>query len=191
MNTFINTGKDDSLKAIMDAEASIGGQYFTIASAHVEEKKGIDGFKKVANDFNKVAEMAKSAGLKFAYHNHNHEFVKFGDAIGYNTYLKETDKNLVDFELDLYWVVRSGNDPIQLFKENPSRFTMWHIKDMDKSNAELNTEVGNGSIDFKPIFAEAKLAGLKHFFVEQENNYVPNSIDSIESSSAFIKANLI
>ncbi|PWS26796.1 sugar phosphate isomerase/epimerase [Pedobacter yonginense] len=191
MDDFIKTGKTDALKADIESCAAIGGKYFTIAGAHVDTSKGADGFKSTALAFNKAAELAKASGLKFAYHNHDFEFKKIGDTTGYNVYLNETDKNLVGFELDLYWVVRSGNDPLSLISAHPGRFPMWHVKDMDKAKPELNTEVGKGSIDFKAIFARAKASGLQHFFVEHENNYYPNPIGSIESSCDYIKTNLI
>lgn len=191
MDEFSKTGKTDKLKADIESSAAIGGKYFTIAGAHVDMDKGIDGFKKVADDFNKAAELAKASGLKFAYHNHDFEFKKLGDTTGYDVYLTETDKNLVNFELDLYWVVRSGNNPLDLFKKYPGRFPMWHVKDMDKAKPEWNTEIGKGSIDFKSIFAEAKLSGMKHFFVEHETNYNPTPIESVKTSCDYIKANLI
>lgn len=191
MDEFAKTGKTDKLKADIDSCAAIGGKYFTIAGAHVDMSKGADGFKKTASDFNKVAEMAKQSGLKFAYHNHDFEFKKLDNLTGYDVYLQETDKNLVNFEMDLYWVVRSGNDPLTLFKKYPGRFPMWHVKDMDKTKPELNTEVGKGSIDFKSIFSGAKLAGMQHFFVEHENNYQPDPIGSIKTSCDYIKANLV
>lgn len=191
MDDFMKTGSTDKLKADIESAAAIGGKYFTIAGAHVDVSKGADGFKKTAEGFNKVAEIAKASGLKFAYHNHDFEFKKFENTTGYDIYLTETDKNLVNFELDLYWVVRSGNDPLALFKKYPGRFPMWHVKDMDKAKPELNTEVGKGSIDFKSIFAQAKLSGMTNFFVEHENNYVPDPIGSIKTSCDYIKANLI
>ncbi|MNK61798.1 Inosose dehydratase [compost metagenome] len=191
MDDFVKTGKTDKLKADIESSAAIGGKYFTIAGAHVDTSKGADGFKKTAENFNKVAEIAKASGLKFAYHNHDFEFKKIDDITGYDVYLSETDKNLVNFELDLYWVVRSGNDPLALFKKYPGRFPMWHVKDMDKTKREWNTEVGNGSIDFKTIFAQAKLSGMQHFFVEHETNYKPDPIGSIKTSCDYIKANLI
>lgn len=191
MDNFIKTGNSDSLKADIEACAAIGGKYFTIAGAHVDTSKGVEGFKSTALAFNKAAELAKASGLKFAYHNHDFEFKKIGDTTGYNVYLSETDKNLVGFEMDLYWVVRSGNDPLALISAHPGRFPMWHVKDMDKAKPELNTEVGKGSIDFKSIFAKAKESGMQHFFVEHENNYYPDPIGSIKTSCDYIKANLI
>ncbi|MET4083065.1 sugar phosphate isomerase/epimerase [Pedobacter sp. UYP30] len=189
MEEFDKTGKTDNLKADMQAALAVGSDYFTIASASVGE--GADGYKKLAENFTKVAEIAKGEGLKFAYHNHNSEFKAVGDTTGYQILLKESDKNLVNFEMDIYWVVRGGKDPITLIKENPGRFVMWHVKDMDKQHPEQNTEVGNGSIDFKSIFAEAKLSGMKHFFVEHENNYYPDPIASIKTSCDYIKKNLL
>ncbi len=84
--------------------------------------------------------------------------------------LKETDPKLVQFELDLYWVARSGQDAVKLFQEYPGRFPLWHVKDMDKANPQINTEVGNGSIDFKKIFENAKLAGLEYPFLNRRTS---------------------
>jgi sugar phosphate isomerase/epimerase len=75
---------------------------------------------------------------------------------------------MVEMELDLYWVSFAGKDPVALFKENPGRFPMWHVKDMEKGGERTFAEVGTGSIDFQRIFDAAKTAGLKHFFVEQD-----------------------
>lgn len=189
MDEYVRTGKTDELHANMQAALAVGSSYFTIASAHAGD--GVEGYKKLAEDFTKVAEIAKSEGLKFAYHNHNSEFRAVGDTTGYQILLNETDKDLVNFEMDIYWVVSGGKDPLTLIKEHPGRFVMWHVKDMDKQHPEENTEVGNGSIDFKAVFEEASLSGMKHFFVEHENNYYPNPIASITTSCNYIKKNLL
>ena len=68
---------------------------------------------------------------------------------------------------------------------------MWHVKDMDKNDPKLNAEVGTGSIDFKSIFAEAKLSGMKHFFVEHETNYKPDPLGSVTKSCEYIKKELL
>ena len=116
----------------------------------------------------------------------------WGDTTGLDIALQETDKNLVDFELDLYWVVRAAKDPVKYFQKYPGRFKAWHVKDMDKTNRDLNTEVGSGSIDYKRIFSYAKLSGVQHYFMEQEN--FVNNIDpftSITKSCKYIKTNLM
>lgn len=190
-NSFIKDNNADFLKSSIECANQLGSEYITVPYLDENLRRDLDGFKRIAQKINEAAVLCKQSGLKLAYHNHDFEFKKFGDKTGYDVLLQETDKKLVDFELDIYWAVRSGNDPLALFKANPGRFTMWHVKDMDKSKAEWNTEIGDGSINFKTIFAEAKLSGMKHFFVEQETNYSPNPLESIKASSEYVSKQLI
>ena len=188
LGSFLYDGNLEEVRAAIEAAKILKNEYLTVP--WVEEPFRND-FHKIAARLNEAGKMCADAGLKLAYHNHDFEFKEQDGVTGYEILLKETDKNLVSFELDLYWVVRSGNDPLQLFKENPGRFKLWHVKDMDKANPALNTEIGSGSIDFKPFFTAAKQSGMIHFFVEQENNYIPNSFDSIKTSYDFIAKKLI
>lgn len=190
-NSYIKDNNADFLKASIECANQLGSEYITVPYLDEKLRSDLDGFKRIAQKINEAAVLCKQSGLKLAYHNHDFEFKKFGNQTGYEILLQETDKKLVDFELDLYWVVRSGNDPLELFKTNPGRFTMWHVKDMDKSKAEWNTEIGEGSINFKAIFAEAKLSGMQHFFVEQETNYSPNPMESIKTSWDFVSKQLL
>ena len=191
-NSMIKDGSTDLVKPYIEAANHLGSEYITIPYivAELRGKSG-DDYKKLALQINKVGELCKAGGLKLAYHNHDFEFTKFGSTNGYEILLNETDKKLVDFEMDLYWVVRSGNDPLQLFKKYPGRFKMWHVKDMDKVNPDWNAEIGSGKIDFKSIFAQAELSGMKRFFLEHESNYKPNPIESAATSFNYIKKNLI
>jgi len=189
--SYLIDDNPEELNAAIAAAKVLGSEYVTVPWLDQSIRKTADDYKKLAIKINKAGQVCKDAGIRLAYHNHNFEFDKHGDTTGFEILLSGTDKSLVDFELDLYWVVRSGKDPIKLFKENPGRFTMWHVKDMDKNKKEWNTEVGQGSINFKTIFAAAKLSGMKHFFVEHETNYKPNPIESVASSCAYIKKELI
>jgi sugar phosphate isomerase/epimerase len=189
--SFIKDNNTDFLKASIECANQLGSEYVVIPWLEEDLRSNLDDYKRVAQKANEAGVLCKQAGLKLAYHNHDFEFIKFGNQTGYDILLQETDKKLVDFELDLYWVVRSGNDPLQLFKANPGRFKMWHVKDMDKSKVEWNTEIGEGSINFKAIFAEAKLSGMQHFFVEQETNYSPNPNGSIKTSLDYVSKQLI
>ncbi len=191
LGSYLSDGNTSELKASIAAAKVLGSKYVTIPYLDQSIRKTAADYKKIAAKINVAAKMCKDAGLRLAYHNHDFEFEKFGETTGYQILLNETDKNLVDFELDLYWVARSGNDPLKLFKQNPGRFTMWHVKDMDKTNPELNAEVGTGSIDWKPIFAAAKLSGMKYFFVEHETNYKPNPIESVAASCDYLKKNIL
>ena len=88
---------------------------------------------------------------------------------------------LVGIEFDLFWVVNAGQDPLKYFSQYPGRFEQWHVKDMDKSDKEKNADVGTGAIDFKAIFAQAKLSGMKHFYIEQET-YPVSPSESVKNS---------
>ncbi|QSW90043.1 sugar phosphate isomerase/epimerase [Flavobacterium endoglycinae] len=191
LGSYLYDGNTTELIAAIEAAKVLKSEFLTVPWVDEPFRKNIDDYKKIAFRINEAAKLCKEAGLKLAYHNHDFEFQKHDGVTGYEILLKETDKDLVYFELDLYWVIYSGNDPLRLFAENPGRFKMWHVKDADKTNQKLNTEVGSGTIDFKPFFKEAKQSGMVHFFVEQENNYASNSIESIKTSCDFIAKNLI
>ena len=191
LGSLLKDGNTEVLKNTIEAANVLDNKYITIPWLDESIRKSADDYKIIAENMNKAAVICKESGLKLAYHNHAFEFITFGETNGYEILLKETDKKLVDFELDLYWVERSGNNPLHLFKEHPGRFSMWHVKDMDKNNKDFNTEIGKGTIDFNTIFAEAKLSGMKHFFIEHETNYVPNPIESVGESCAYLKKNLL
>ena len=114
--------------------------------------KKLDDFKKVAEDLNILGEQCNKNGIRLAMHNHDKEFVPVqGYEWGYEVLLKETDADKVVMMLDLYWVTKGGGDPIQLLKNYPDRFELFHVKDMDKTPEKSFTCPGYGSIDFKKI----------------------------------------
>lgn len=191
LGSFLYDGNTAELIAAIEAAKILKSEFLTIPWVDEPFRKNIQDYKKIATRLNEAAKLCANSGLKLAYHNHDFEFQKHDGITGYEILLKETDKNLVCFELDLYWVVRSGNDPLQLFRDNPGRFKMWHVKDMDKIDQALNTEIGSGSLDFKTIFKEVKQSGMKHFFVEQENNFAGDSFQSIKTSCSFILKELL
>ena len=175
-------------RAVDDAAAA-GVKYMVCAYLSESERGTLDHYKYVADQLNKAGERCQKAGLQLCYHNHDFEFQAQNGQLPYDLLLA-TDKKLVKMELDLYWVSKAGKDPLDLFKQHPGRFPLWHVKDMDKTPKQFFTEVGNGSIDFKRIFAQAQLAGLQYFFVEQD--MTPGSpFDSVTKSMAYIKKNLV
>lgn len=187
---FLHKGNDDVWKKAVDDALIIGNKYLVIPWIDEAHRKTADDYKKIAVRLNRAAELSKAGGLKFAYHNHAFEFQKFGDTTGYDILLTETDAATVKMELDLFWVKNAGFDSLDLFAKHPGRFTLWHVKDMDKQDKNKQTEVGNGSIDFKKIFAAQKKAGMEYFFVEQEN-YDVSPYTSIEQSIAYVKQHLV
>jgi sugar phosphate isomerase/epimerase len=139
----------------------------------------LDDAKRTAELINRIGAAAKRAGLKYAYHNHDFEFADHGGTIGYDMLLRESDPDLVKFEIDCGWMIFAGRDPIDYFKKYPNRFPMIHVKDFLPARGGSATtpapmegaELGRGVVDYKPIFAAAAKAGLQHYFVEQEGPF--------------------
>jgi sugar phosphate isomerase/epimerase len=189
LDEFFGTGKMDQFDSYIEAALATGQTYIIIPGLNHNFIKTAADFKNIADKMNKAAEVCKKHGLKLGYHNHNFEWEKVEGTTFYDTILNDTDPKLVNMEMDLYWVVRAGHNPIEIFKKHPGRFTFVHVKDMDKTNHELNTEIGSGTVDFKTILAQAKLAGIQHYIVEQEN-FSMDPFKSLAQSSAYLKNTL-
>jgi sugar phosphate isomerase/epimerase len=148
--------------------------------------RSLESFRIVAKRLNLIGAQAARAGLKVAYHNHDFEFIAHEGKIGYDIIMNETDPDLVKLQLDLFWVAHSSaRTPRRLFQLQPGRFVMWHVKDMDKS--KRYTELGNGTIDYRHIMADARLAGLEDYFVEQGDNFAVSPMESIEVSARYAR----
>ncbi|MES2428732.1 MAG: sugar phosphate isomerase/epimerase [Bacteroidota bacterium] len=187
MNQFFGSGKTENLESYIEAANATGMSHVIIPSINGEFIKTVDECKAVAEKMNKAAEILQKSGLKLGYHNHNFEWKPIGDTTFYDTIIDHTDPKLVAMEMDIYWVVRSGKDPLELFAKHPGRFSFVHVKDMDKTNSGLNTEIGSGSIDYVKILAKAKQGGVQHFIVEQENYTNIDPYVSIAQSAKYLK----
>lgn len=174
----------------VEASLALGHKYVVIPWFPPEQRSSLDDYKKIAERINKAALLCKENKLKMAYHNHEFEFVKYDGVSGYDILMEQCDKELVDMELDLYWVQFAKEDPIEIFKGAPGRFKMWHVKDMSKDDPGIQTEVGSGVVDFKTIFKNAELSGMEYFYVEQENLPVPADAN-IKKSVEYVKSALI
>jgi sugar phosphate isomerase/epimerase len=190
LDEFFGTGKMDQFDSYIEAALATGQTYIVVPSLNHNFIKTAADFKTIADKLNKAAEICKTHGLKLGYHNHNFEWKETEGTTFYDTILDQTDPKLVSMEMDIYWVVRAGHDPLSIFEKHPGRFAMVHIKDMDKNNEGLNTEIGTGSINFANILSKAKLAGIQHYIVEQENYTNIDPYVSIAQSSAYIKNSL-
>lgn len=177
---------DNWEKAVTDAK-SIGQDFMVVPYLVDTDRKTIDDYKRVCEALNKAGEICNRNNVRFGYHNHAFEFENLEGQIPYEVMLKELDPKLVGMEMDIFWVVNAGQDPLKYFERFPGRFEQWHVKDMDKSDKMRNADVGKGSIDWKPIFAAAKKSGMKHFYVEQET-YPGAPIDSVGESIKYLKS---
>jgi sugar phosphate isomerase/epimerase len=178
-------------KVAIDAAATMGHRYMVIPWLDDQHRSAAD-FQQLVGTINELAVLTKQAGMKLGYHNHEFEFGKAEDGKTFYQHLLDgTDAGLVDFEMDLYWVVYAGENPVDWFKRYPDRFSMWHIKDMttNKKGERESTQVGDGTINFTDIFAQQQLSGLRYGFVEQEAYTMPEeecikrSIDYLRKKS--------
>ena len=178
----------DSWKKTVAEAKTVGHQYVTVAWTPEEKRQGPDAYKRVADDFNKAGAEAKKAGLRFAYHNHDYELAApaGGGALPLDVLFTNTDPALVTFEMDLYWMVHGGADPLAYFKKYPGRISLVHVKDAMGDAAHTMTEVGKGTIDFPKIFAYDAEHGahIKHAFVEHDQPADPFA--SIKTSYEYL-----
>lgn len=179
--------KDFESKA--DQAASIGMEYLIYPWEGPDKK--IDDYKKLAEDFNKKGEYLKKMGLKLAFHNHDYTFKKMNGEYGQDVLMQNTQADLVYYEMDIYWVVTAGEDPIKWIKKYPNRFKSCHIKDrlknVEPSNTNASCVLGKGSIDFKKILKAAKQDGMEYYFVEQERYDNGTSMECAKMNAAYMQ----
>ncbi|MEX2155502.1 MAG: TIM barrel protein [Gemmatimonadales bacterium] len=175
----------DAWRTSLEAARTIGHHYIVIPWIPAEQRQNLDGYKRVAEDFNRVAAQARDAGVQFAYHNHDFEFAPTEGRIPLDVLLENTDPRLVQMELDLYWITKGGQDPLAYFARHPGRFPMVHVKDSLGAPEHRMVDVGAGRIDFKRIFAHSGQAGIRHYFVEHDEPADP--LASIKASYDYLK----
>jgi sugar phosphate isomerase/epimerase len=157
---------------------------------------GLDGWKQNADAFNKIGAACKAAGLTFAYHNHNIEFHKVGDATPYDYLIQNTDPALVQMEMDIGWVVAGGADPVAYLNKYPTRFHSLHIKDL-KSDGIPNTNgkmvsaiIGKGIVDWKKLLPAAHKTKVERCFLEIEEPYDPSPLEMVKQSYDFLHGHI-
>jgi sugar phosphate isomerase/epimerase len=168
---------DSDLPRLIDNAKVLGFSYIVLPGLPSFMRGSVDAYKRAADFMNKTGEKCKMAGIQFAYHNHNHDFEKVNGVVAFDVMLQHTDPALVHFEMDCFWVVRAGYDPVAYMNKYPGRFPLLHIKDERQHYPPAATgrtprtafaPVGRGIIDWKRIFKAARRGGLKHYFVEQD-----------------------
>ena len=155
----------DNMQELVDEIADAGIPYLVCANTPT---KTLDETKGSVEVLNKTGEACKKANIILAYHNHTEEFEKSEGLTQtpYELFLSQLSPD-IKMELDLCWATKAGVDVVELFKKNPGRFHLWHVKDL-KADKSGPAPVGEGIVDFKTIFANADIGGMKHFFVEHD-----------------------
>lgn len=187
ISSHCDINKDFERKA--EEAASIGMKY--LICPYLGPQKSIDDYKKAAEHFNDRGAICKKHGLRFAYHNHDYSFTPVNGVFPQDIMMQNTDKNLVDFEMDIYWVVTAGEDPIKWFDKYPGRFKLCHVKDR-KKNAPLSDKdasciLGQGSIDYPSILQKGRKQGLIYNIVEQEAYENTTPLEAAKADAAYLK----
>ncbi|HTQ66463.1 MAG TPA: sugar phosphate isomerase/epimerase [Puia sp.] len=173
----------------------LGAKY--VMCAWIPHDNGVLTFenaRKAVDDFNRIGKLMKDQGLIFCYHAHGYEFQPYGNSNLLDYIFKNTNPEYVSFEMDIFWMQFGGGDPVALLKKYGNRWKLIHLKDLKKgavknhtglTGPENNVPLGQGEIDIPGILKEAKKIGIKHYFIEDESNYVntqvPESIRYLKS----------
>ncbi len=166
---------------------------FPVAIERALAGTGVDHWQRVAERFNQIGSEMKERGIQVGYHNHNLEFAPLGDTTPFAVLMGETDPDLVKLELDLGWVAQAGLDPAMVLREQGSRVTMLHVKDVAQGGANsfyfnaTPAEVGSGRLDWKTILPVAAEVGVEHYFVEQEPPYTIPRAEAMAKSARFLQ----
>jgi sugar phosphate isomerase/epimerase len=182
-------------EAIASVKA-IGVKYFTMAYIQPQARGDLDFYRKTADAMNHAGELCKKAGLQFAYHNHAFEFGGKPKERPIDIFHARLDKKLVTLEMDVFWVSVAGHDPVEMLTQWKGRVALLHLKDMQKGTPVQYSEglpptafkeVGSGVVNFPAILRAAPEAGVKHYFVEQDQT-PGDALVSLRQSFEYIQS---
>ena len=181
--------------SILEQAKEVGISHLVVPYVHAHNREDLDGYRTLAERLNKAAVEAKSAGIQLAYHNHAFEFEpKEGVKSGFDIFVEEFVPEM-KFEVDVFWVVVGGKDPVELINSLKGRVSQLHLKDLEKGTElpnfgklpkEAFRELGNGMIPMEPIIEAAAGVGVDHCHVEQDQS--PDPIGSIGTRMKYLKS---
>jgi sugar phosphate isomerase/epimerase len=180
VSSHCNWKQDLEKKA--DEAAAIGMKY--LMCPYLGAQKTLDLYKKAAEDFNKAGKICKDRGIRFAYHNHDYSFKQLEGQFPQDVIMQNADKDLVDFEMDMYWVVAAGQSPKFWFEKFPGRFKLGHVKDR---GGKETTTLGKGNIDYPTILKDAQKHGMEYFIVEQEQYEGTTPLAAAKDDAEYMK----
>lgn len=189
--------KDMEFSNLLGICGTYGVKYIVMPMLLPQERGDIEYYKRLANTFNEYGKICKQASVQFCYHNHNFEFEPMGDTSPMDILLAETDPELVVFELDIFWVTASGNDPVAFMKKHADRIKLLHLKDLkeglpanfktletSQQHPDFFVEVGKGVVDFKSVLTTAAEIGVTNCYVEQDHS--PDPLASLATSYQYL-----
>jgi sugar phosphate isomerase/epimerase len=146
----------------------------------------LDDCKRSTDILNQMGEECKSRGITFCWHNHDQEFKPMEEGLPFDYLMEHTDPSLVQCQLDIYWTRKGGADPVTVLKQYPGRYPILHVKDMAPGAEQDFACPGSGIIDWKAVFAESTGQGIKHYFVERDNEV--DGLGCLKGSAEYLLA---
>jgi sugar phosphate isomerase/epimerase len=170
------------------AQAAEVGMAYLICP-YIGPQKSMEEWKKVTDLFNDCGRICEKEGIRFAYHNHEYTFKSFSGMIPHNFIMENTDPDLVDHQMDIYWVVTGGADPVDFLTRYPNRFRLCHVKDRIKgaTDRDASCDLGTGSIDYPKILKIAAEQGMQYYILEQERYDNSTPLKSAEHGAKYLK----
>ena len=143
-----------------------------------------DGLKKFIDELAPVSEKLAAEGMDFSYHNHSHEFVKYGGRTWLGALYEDTSADMLKAELDTHWVTAGGGDPCEWIAKVAGRMPILHLKDfaVNADRGRQFAEIGEGNQNWKGIMIEAEKAGVEYMMVEQDDCYGRDPFESLAIS---------
>ena len=184
----------DDLSPIFEKLKQRGFQYAVFPYLPEPERGGIDVIKGISEKFNRAGEKCRAAGMSFCYHNHAFEFATEKGATLFQVMLDNTDKKLVAYEVDVFWVSVAGLDPVEMIQKLSDRVLLLHLKDKAEGTPVMYKEsvprtafkeVGNGVVDWPKVLRAAAAAKVAHYFVEQDQT-PSDPVDSLRQSFGYL-----
>lgn len=187
VSTHCEITEDFETKAAQAAE--IGMKY--LICPWIGAQESMDDWKRIADQFNECGDICAKNGIRFAYHNHEYTFEELEGVIPQDYLLENVNPETTDFELDMYWVVVAGVDPIEYLKKYPNRFRLCHVKDRIKGTPTgeggTSTTLGTGDIDYAKILKVAKEQGMEYYILEQERYDNTTPLDAAKTGAEYLK----
>ncbi|MEX0737821.1 MAG: TIM barrel protein [Pseudohongiella sp.] len=179
----------DSFERKANDAAEAGMQY--LICPMIGPQDSLDEYRRFADRFNRCGEICRDVGLRFAYHNHHYTFFALNGTLPHDVLMQNTDPDLVDFELDIFWLVAAGQDPLTWIRRYPGRFAFSHVKDrlpdMPADSFLASTTLGQGIIDYPSILPVAYDHGMRYFMVEQESYAGTTPLESARINAGYMR----
>lgn len=176
------------LEPMAEAARALGQRYVVLPAIPAGERQGLDGYRRMADEFNRIGGQAAKLGVRFKYHNHGYGLKAVDGVVPFELLVERTDPAVVDLQMDVYWVTAGNADPVAYLQRYKGRFKSLHVKDMAKPVRFAGdggdssqwialfpyiADAGRGVLDLAAILAAAKRSGAEHFFVERDQTPTP------------------